>query len=177
MRLEPATDADLPPIAALVNAAYRGDTARRGWTHEADLLEGQRTDVADLARQLRDRAGTVLLVGRLGDDAAPVASVLLVPEGDGAWHLSMLTVDPDRQNRGLGRRLLAGAERVAAAHGARETRLSVIGLRRELLAWYERRGYRPIGHAPFPVDDAAIGQARRTDLDFVVLAKRLVAVG
>ena len=34
------TARDVPAIVALVNAAYRGLASRRGWTSEADLIEG-----------------------------------------------------------------------------------------------------------------------------------------
>ena len=44
--LLPATVQDAPEIAILVNSAYRGDSSRQGWTTEADLLDGTRTDAA-----------------------------------------------------------------------------------------------------------------------------------
>src|SRR4051794_13241714 len=41
-----AGPADLGAIVALVESAYRGESSRAGWTTEADLLDGQRTDRA-----------------------------------------------------------------------------------------------------------------------------------
>lgn len=38
LSFRPATAADAPLIAALVNSAYRGDSSRAGWTTEADLI-------------------------------------------------------------------------------------------------------------------------------------------
>src|SRR5690606_1436080 len=39
-----ATPDDADAIIDLVQSAYRGDASRRGWTTEADLLDGQRID-------------------------------------------------------------------------------------------------------------------------------------
>ena len=50
--IAPATGDDLPAIVALVNSAYRGPAAQAAWTHEADLLDGQRTDQQSLADEL-----------------------------------------------------------------------------------------------------------------------------
>ena len=55
-RLAPATPADTPHLTRFVNAAYRGDTARQGWTTEADLLDGQRIDEPGM-RELLDAPG------------------------------------------------------------------------------------------------------------------------
>ena len=61
MHLEPATPADVSALHALVESAYRGDSARRGWSHEADLLDGQRTDQAALAAMVADPAQHLLV--------------------------------------------------------------------------------------------------------------------
>ena len=52
--------------------------------------------------------------------------------------------------------------------------MTVITQRRELIAWYERRGYTVTGESrPFPHSDERFGLPRRTDLVFEVLAKPL----
>ena len=51
-----AVAADVPAIRALVESAYRGDSARGGWTHEADLLGGERTSEAEVAAVVADPA-------------------------------------------------------------------------------------------------------------------------
>ncbi|MGE3345772.1 MAG: GNAT family N-acetyltransferase, partial [Vicinamibacterales bacterium] len=43
-----AAPADAPAVVALVESAYRGEASRAGWTTEADLLDGQRTDTASV---------------------------------------------------------------------------------------------------------------------------------
>lgn len=176
-----AMRADLDGVAALVNGAYRGDAARRGWTHEAGLLEGQRTD----ARRLRDELdapdpSTILILREASDppDGPPAACVMMQRFFDDAerlvCHLAMLTVAPDRQGRGLGAALIDEVERRARAMGCLAVEMTVIQLRAELLAFYARRGYRPTGATrPFPYADERFGRPLRGDLSFVVIEKAL----
>lgn len=171
LEVRPASAADVEALCALVNSAYRGDSSRAGWTTEADLLGGQRTDPEGL-REAIARPGSVILLcereGRLD------ACVHLERSGEGCY-LGMLTVRPTLQASGLGRRLLAAAEGYAAAQwGARSVHMTVIVQRQELIAWYERRGYRRTGqHKEFPYGDPRFGLPRRDDLRFEVLEKRL----
>jgi ribosomal protein S18 acetylase RimI-like enzyme len=168
-----ATDADLDAIAALVNSAYRGDSSRAGWTTEADYLEGQRTDAERLREQLAATPGAVMLSFR-DDDGSLLGSVWLEPRGTDAWYLGMFTIRPDLQARGLGRTLLAEAERFAKERGARRMRITVIQLREPLIAWYERRGFRATGEAvPFPYGDPRNGIPLRDDLQLLVFEKPL----
>lgn len=174
MRLFSAQPGEFDEIAALVNSAYRGDSSRQGWTTEADLLGGQRTDPETLAQELAAKPGAQLLVLREAAAAPPLGCVWLEPTRGGTWHLGMLSVRPDLQDRGLGRALLTQAELAAKAQGARRIEMTVIGLREPLIAWYERRGYARTGETrPFPYGDARFGEPRREDLRFVVLAKRI----
>jgi ribosomal protein S18 acetylase RimI-like enzyme len=169
-----ATDDDIDAVAALVNSAYRGDSSRAGWTTEADLLGGQRTDAQVLRADLAARPAAVILTLREGRGGALAASVWLEPQGPDVWYLGMLTVRPDLQARQVGRALLAEAERYAAAHGARRMRMGVITVRDTLLAWYERRGYARTGETlPFPYGDERFGIPLRDDLRFEVLEKSL----
>ena len=172
MHLEPATTNDLPALHALIESAYRGDSARRGWSHEADLLDGQRTDLAALDAMLADPAQH-LLVLRDGDELR--ACVALTDKGTRRAYLGMLTVDPSRQSAGLGRMILAAAEDHAAAHfAASRIEMTVIVQREELIAWYERRGYARTGERrPFPAHDPRFGLPQRDDLAFAVLEKTL----
>jgi ribosomal protein S18 acetylase RimI-like enzyme len=169
-----ATDADLDAVAALVNSGYRGDASRAGWTTEADLLGGQRTDPASLRADLAARPGAALLTLRDEPGGELLGSVWLEPQGPALWYLGMLTVRPDLQARRLGRTLLAEAETFAAARGARRIRLRVINVRDTLIAWYERRGYAHTGESlPFPYGDERFGLPTRDDLRFEVFEKTL----
>ena len=171
MQLERATTADLPALHALVERAYRGETARAGWSHEADLLTGDRTSVAELQSFLD--AGDHLLVWR--DDGTIRACVRLVSLGENLVYLGMLTVDPSLQGEGLGKRLLAAAEGYARdTLGAARMEMQVFSRRRELLSFYNRRGYQPTGERrPFAYEEWPHAGAQFDDLEFTVLEKRL----
>ena len=166
-----ASLSDLPSLVGLVNSAYRGDSSRAGWTTEADLLGGQRTDPDTLREQLEGGAGVLLLAEA---DAALRGCVFLERTGDDAY-LGMLTIDPTRQNSGLGRALLEAAETfVRREWNARAIRMTVIAQRAELIAWYGRRGYLPTGEREaFPYGDARFGLPKRDDLYFTILRKQL----
>lgn len=171
MRLERATSGDLEELRALVERAYRGETARGGWSHEADLLTGPRTSVAELQGFLE--AGDHLLVWR--DEGVLRACVRLVKLSETLAYLGMLTVDPALQSDGLGKRLLAAAEDYTRhTLGAARMEMQVFSRRRELLSFYDRRGYRPTGERrPFPYGEWPEAGALYDDLEFVVLEKQL----
>lgn len=174
MLLIPAADADLEAIAALVNSAYRGLNAARGWTSETYLLGGQRTDVESLRQDLAARPGAVILTLRETERAAPHASVWLEPLGGDVWMLGMLAVSPERQDGGVGRTLIEACEAHARAQGGKAMKMTVIEGRDTLIAWYGRRGYQPTGdYEPFPYGDTRFGEPLRDDLRFVVLKKPL----
>lgn len=172
MDLRPATPDQLPAIADLVNSAYRGAGSHRGWTTEADYIDGQRTDPETLRRDLERLPEARLLVTREAPDGPMLGCVWLEPAGEAVWYLGMLTVRPDLQDRQLGRALLEAAERWATGQGARRIRMTVVSIRDTLIAWYQRRGYALTGERqPFPYDDPVFGVPRRPDLEFVVLEK------
>jgi N-acetylglutamate synthase-like GNAT family acetyltransferase len=168
-----ATVNDAPFINLLVNSAYRGASSQAGWSTEADLLDGQRTDVDQVLETIA-APGNVILVHE--QDGTIVACVHLERTG-AECYLGMLTVRPTLQSQGVGRRLLASAEQWAVEHWrSRAVHMTVITLREELIAWYERRGYRRTGvQKPFPYGDERFGLPRRPDLVFEVLRKDLSA--
>lgn len=167
-----ATEADAPAVLALVARAYRGEASRAGWTTEADLLDGQRTDLTDVLAALRDPTGLVLL---LTEGPRILASVRLSRAADGAVLVGMFAVEPALQGGGVGRQVLEAAEAAIVRElGATRGRMTVLLQRSELLAWYARRGWLPSGaREPFPYGDARFGLPRREDLEFLVLEKAL----
>jgi GNAT superfamily N-acetyltransferase len=171
--LRQASVADVPAVVALVERAYRGDASRAGWTTEADLLDGQRTDPEDVRAAIEGPGHVVLLAL---DAERLVASVLLSPDGD-AILLGMFAVEPTLQGAGLGRHVLGEAERwMRDSMGATRGRMTVLLQRAELLAWYARRGWLPTGaRKPFHYGNARFGMPRRDDLEFVVLEKSFEA--
>ncbi len=168
----PAAPDDVPALHRLIESAYRGDSAKAGWTHEADLLGGQRTDEAELRDILAD-ASRVLLLAEI--DGVLTGCVQVAKQGEGLAYLGLLTVDPRRQAGGLGRWLIAAAEAEAIDRfGATRMEMTVIRQRVEQIAWYERRGYRLTGETrPFPLDDERFGLPQTRELEFVVLEKAL----
>ncbi|MEU3752619.1 GNAT family N-acetyltransferase [Streptomyces olivoreticuli] len=166
-----ATIADVPDLVALVESAYRGDDSRAGWTTEADLLDGQRTDPEGVKAVVTDENSRLLVVECEGET---VACCQLEHRGTHAY-FGMFAVRPAMQGAGLGKVVIAEAERVVRAEwGAREMHMTVIRQREDLIAWYERRGYRRTGRmTPFPYGDERFGIPQRDDLEFELLVKEL----
>ncbi len=173
LSFRPATCTDVPAIVRLVDSAYRGEASRAGWTTEADLLDGQRTDAEAVAEMLREPGSTVLLAEENGGEL--VGCCRLERRRGAEAYFGMFSVQPPRQGEGVGRQLLAEAERVARDDWAATMMImTVIVQRAELIAWYERRGYRRTGETePFPYGNERYGIPRRPDLVFAVLAKPL----
>jgi ribosomal protein S18 acetylase RimI-like enzyme len=167
-----ARAADVPTLVALVNGAYRGESSRRGWTTEADLVGGLRTDAAAL-EQIIGAPDNALLVLRA--QSGPFACAHVRRYAPDVAYLALLTVRPALQGSGIGRQMLAAAESYARANfGARFMEMTVIADREELIAWYERRGYRATGELrPFPFNDERQGVPKRDDLTMVVLRRQL----
>jgi ribosomal protein S18 acetylase RimI-like enzyme len=145
-----ATPADLPRLHPVIERAYRGDAARAGWTHEADLLDGTRTDLATLQAVLANPAERLLIA--LDEDTV-IGCVQVTDRGDGFAYLGLLCIEPTLQAAGLGRRLIDAAETLAReTFGAATMEMTVIENRTELIAYYERRGYtRTAERRDFPV--------------------------
>ena len=141
---------DLTALHRVIERAYRGDTARQGWSHEADLLSGQRIDIETL-NDIVATPGSMLLMAEA--NGSPIGCVQVTDRGDRIAYLGLLCVDPECQADGLGRRLIAAAEHTARTefHASTMT-MTVIEQRVELIAYYRRRGYEPTGQrVDFPV--------------------------
>ena len=171
LQFRAATAADIDALVALVTSAYRGDASRQGWTTEADMLDGQRIDPEVLRHDI-ERLRSRIVIAECGNELQACAHVAV--DGD-AGYFGMFAVAPGLQGAGIGNRVLKEAERVVREDWRLPTmRMTVIDVRDELIAWYERRGYHRTGiHKPFPYGDTRFGIPKRDDLRFEVLEKAL----
>ena len=163
---------EVDAIVALVESAYRGPASRVGWTTEADLLDGQRTDVQAVHDIIANPDGRLLLAE---EDAELVGCCQLERRPDGAAYFGLFSVQPGRQGGGCGRAIVGEAERfVRQEWAASRMIMTVIRQRGDLIAWYARLGYCLTGETePFPYGDERFGIPTRPDLEFVVLNKAL----
>lgn len=163
---------DAEPVAKLINASYRGETSRQGWTTEADILDGLRTTTADIAKVIR-RDDAFMLIGVLNDEVvASICCELQVIAFKHTVHFGMIAVKPTLQDRGYGKDLLTAAEtmtkrewRVAGFH------MTVISLRHEVIAFYERLGYERTGEFKDFPEKPELWQPKVAGLTLEYLAK------
>ncbi|SEO95351.1 GNAT family N-acetyltransferase [Actinacidiphila rubida] len=162
---------DVPALVTLIESAYRGDASRAGWTTEADILQGQRTDPESVLAVIHKENSRLVAVESAGE---LVACCQLEHRGEHAY-FGMFAVRPALQGAGLGKLIIAEAERFARDEwGVAEMHMTVISVREDLIAWYERRGYERTGRtSPFPYGDERFGLPTRDDLEFELLTKRL----
>lgn len=172
MPIRPAILADIPQLLPLINSAFRGETSKQGWTHEADLIEGAvRTDEETL-RQILLAPEDVLL--QYSDEAGHVQACVSLQKKERGLYLGMLTVMPELQGAGIGQQLLAAAEDFAQQQHCPGIFMTVISVRTELIAWYERHGYRQTGEIrPFSVE-AKFGVPTQP-LEFIILEKLIAS--
>jgi len=176
LKFRPATTGDVDALVALVESAYRGDVSKQGWTTEADMLGGRRTGADDILACLERPRSRIVLAEQVDEDGATqLLACAHVAVEDGAGYFGMFSVRPNLQGGGIGKALLAEAERVAREEWHMPAmRMTVIDIRDELIAFYERRGYARTGiKKPFPYGDERYGQPKRDDLRFEVLEKAL----
>ena len=160
---------DVSLLNKLINSAYRGESSKKGWNTEANILEGLRTTEEELTQTIQDPKNTIL---KFSDNNQIIGCVLLVKKAQHLY-LGMLTVSPELQNSGVGKKLLQQAEIYAKELGLPTIVMTVISVREELIAWYKRNGYLDTGaREPFPASDVHI-PITEEPLEFIVLEKRI----
>ncbi len=164
-----ATVEDVSTLNKLINSAYRGESSKKGWTTEADLLEGGRTTEKELTEIIEDKKKTIL---KFTKNNYIIGCVLLI-EKKNQLYLGMLTVSPELQNSGIGKKLLQQSEIYALELGLSKISMTVISVREELISWYKRHGYADTGvRKPFPVSEV-YSQTTDEPLEFMLLEKRI----
>ncbi|CAM3993132.1 GNAT family N-acetyltransferase [Flavobacterium weaverense] len=153
----------------LINSAYRGESSKKGWTTEANLLEGLRTTEQELTEIIAHPQNKIL---KFTENSKIIGCVLLVQK-EKQLYLGMLTVSPELQNSGVGKKMLQQAEIYAAVLDLPKIIMTVISVREELILWYKRNGYEDTGlREPFPASDVHI-PISDTQLEFIVLEKEI----
>lgn len=165
-----ATHDDAKELEALINSGYRGEVSKQGWTTEADILGGIRTDENDIIGILNKPNGQMLKY--VNDEGKIIGCVLLEEQGD-ALYLGMLCVSPSLQGGGVGKTLLYKGSEVAMKLGLKKVKMTVISVRHELIAWYERHGFQKTGETKPFEGDGLFGEPVMP-LEFVVMEKYVI---
>lgn len=164
-----ATINDVSELNILINSAYRGDSSRKGWTTEANILDGIRTSENELIEIIQKPNHNIF---KFVNDNKIEACVLLIEKSD-KLYLGMLTVNPELQNSGIGKKILLFANELAQKLELKSIEMTVISVRHELIAWYQRHGFIDNGNRePFPMDDPEFGLPKQ-HLEFIVMEKLL----
>jgi ribosomal protein S18 acetylase RimI-like enzyme len=140
---------------------------KKGWTTEAHLLDGElRTDQETLDHLMY--MGSFLKY----TEGNKIQGCVYLQNQNEKLYLGMLSLSPDIQARGIGKKLLAASEKYAREKNCSSIIMNVISIRHELINWYERHGYKQTGEIkPFPADNKF--GVPLTSLEFIVLKKNL----
>jgi len=161
---------DVSSLNKLINSAYRGESSKKGWTTEANILEGKRTTEDELIEIIQDQKNTILKYSENDE----IIGCVLLKQKENELYLGMLTVSPELQNSGIGKKLMQQAEISALNLGVSKIVMTVISVREELISWYKRHGFVDTGlREPFPVSDV-FSQTTNEPLEFMVLEKRIL---
>ncbi len=171
LQISKATAADVTALNQLVNSAYRGEPSKKGWTTEADFLDGTRTDEDGILEMLQHPNGTILKC----EESNTLIGCVYLEIQHGKLYLGMLTTNPERQGKGIGKKLLAAAEDHALENNCHTITMNVLTGRKELIDWYVRHGYHVTNEKkPFAFDHPRYGKPK-TPLEFVIVEKKLAS--
>jgi len=169
MSISKAVLADIPELNRLINSAYRGEDSKKGWTTEAHLLDGLRIDEETLRGYLDNP--NVILQKNTDDDGKITGTVYLEVRRP-KLYIGMFSVSPLLQGKGIGRNLLASAEKIAPWVGCDVLTMTVISTRLELISWYERRGFKATGEIQ-PFHEGTKFGVPKQPIELIVMEKRL----
>ncbi|NUM58860.1 MAG: GNAT family N-acetyltransferase [Bdellovibrionaceae bacterium] len=176
---------EAPDIVKLVNSAYRGEPSKTGWTTEADLLDGQRTDYDQIIHAIEEPFSSIVVAKNVHNQIVACCEIKIIPQdyffskhtqltiGNRNLYFGMFTVTPDLQNSGLGKQVLTHIEGLATKWGLDKIQMSVITQRKELIDFYLRRGFSLLPHLiDFP-SDPKFGVPKVENLKMIILEKKI----
>lgn len=164
-----ANKPDAEAIANLVNKAYRPEPGASGWTHESDLVSGNRININQVA-EIMSKPDSIILVGLKNSE---IAACVHIEKAASNSYIGLFAVDPILQEMGIGKQLLTHAEWYASENfGAEKFILVVVSSRSELISFYLRRGYQRTGSVMDYSLLAGAGTPKHDDLKIEVLEKR-----
>ncbi len=173
MNISKASAEDIPQLDALINSAYRGESSKKGWTTEADLLGGIRTDADSLQKMISKKDAAIL---KFCNEDNELTGCVYLEKKDNKMYVGMLTVSPLQQAKGIGKKLLVAAEEYASTQQCSAMQMTVISVREELIKWYERHDYCNTGETqPFPTDEKF--GIQKQPLLFIVMEKQISSHG
>lgn len=169
MPITKANRTDIHALNVLVNSAYRGETSKKGWTTEADLLDGSRIDEDTLNGYFDDPH--IIILKNTENDGQITGCVYLEVRKP-KLYVGMFSVSPELQDKGIGRALLVAAENYARELDCHTLTMTVISTRRELIAWYERRGFKATGEIEPFHHGKKFGEPRQP-IELIVMEKNI----
>ena len=171
MPISIANAADIPALVNLMDSAYRGEGAKQGWTNESDLFIGNKRTDEETVTQLLNKPGNIFL--KYTNEDGEVIGCVLLSKKENRLYLGMFSVSPSAQGQGIGKKLLAAADDHAILEGCSSIFMTVITIREELIAWYEKHGYIKTGKVlPFPVNERH--GIPKQPLEMMVLEKNML---
>ncbi len=158
-----ADTSDAKAITQLVNEAYRPELGAQGWTHESNLVSGDRTNAGQVIEAILKKDSAILLGLK---DSDIVACVHIEKVGN-SCHIGMLAVQPNLQAAGIGKAMLAQSEYYASVNfGAEKFIMFVVSARPELISFYLRCGYRKTGEVmDYPLSGAGLPKCRGLNVE------------
>ena len=165
-----ADENDIPFLVSLMDSAYRGEISKQGWTSEADLFIGEKRTNEETVSSLMKKPGAIFL--KYSDEQGGIEGCVLLHKKEAGLYLGMFAVSPSAQGKGIGKKILTAADDYARSQGCKLIFMTVITIRKELIEWYERHGYKKTDKTlPFPYDER-FGKPKQP-LEMIVLEKRL----
>lgn len=167
LHISTSTPEDVPLLEKLINSAYRGEESKKGWTTEANLLEGKRIDADGIEKMMTGADAVILKCCNNDND---LVGCVYLKKNDNKMYLGMLTVSPVLQASGIGKKILNAAEEYAAQQKCNLIQMRVISVRHELIAWYQKHGYSKTGETIPYVPGPGLSTPKQP-LEFIVMKK------